>query len=870
MSDELGHGGQVAIGASIVDSPPDVETANEPAPPEYAPARRKRGRPKKAAIGQSGALVVSAPAVEASVASSSADDVGHCSLQHVGWSEPYQVFKQVTESVDAHIPPLTSHRRRLFQGHCMPPVTSSALVYCAKQAANATDFDCDIASIEGVYLSHAPFHCASLATRAKQLEIPEKTLHSKVIRLASAQLCCSRVMRHILEERMAAACPHIELLGCVEFHGYDETPMRSTVMDKKHVPDMVGPGVHDDSDHASQVALLERLAGSLKQQAVVCKILQDQQWFGFVMKRGDSYIKIVGEQATPLQVLEQNTAETISQALLQQSNSGKRCSSYKFKTLLTASDKASSNLKAEKEMVKVRGLGWSHLSFDCEIHDNSRVFNASLEPVFGEHISGIINTALSLRHSGMLASFRAALREEIKTTLVIKRGCCSPDAQRYKNLVLDVFTPGSGKSISQLMLLSVLPNGDWRDGNVVEHYVDHDVSVEAYASIASTMEAGLMLVLTSRKPTVWCRHRWTGCQVAVSELGLLTAVHNLLPRAFNKVFAAGKSGNTSLFASDPSERPPPFVAGSSTDFVVASGDNLASGADCAEASGEASASAIGEGASSSSTAPTSWAAENDAQRRKGREWLQSQPLPHLSAIAICVAPLQSLMYKQFEVAGKAWDEKQNIEALRKMEAGGCESFLARDYQVTLAAGGVLEAEFFKNLQLASTDYDKWHIIEDGCRDVAMNAKVFAIFSKSGAMIERLLAQRHKTFPIKLFSLLKNAEPAALAGTKPCMLDEFSSELLELCPGFAGPECLHILHLHAMLAWTSTARVESLHSSIRRQVVLRSVQTHTMPFPMLSAEYFLQQLRTCQQSFANMGKTGAEESRKSRNKVLLGL
>eukprot|EP00971_Amphidinium_carterae_P036783 723281-Amphidinium_carterae.1 len=867
----LGAGLQVRQESHHVEELPLQVDADDVQMPAYAPARRKRGRPcsrDEVAIAQFPAAASTstgsniAPAAAAAAAATAKDEI-----QQGLVPKPLLVFAEVESATSGKLPEMLSHIRRPIAGYCLPPTSSSALVYCAKQAEGCLSMDSDICKIADVSLSGDSYHCASTTMRATQLGIPERSYQRKLVNLAAAQYCSSRLVRHILEEKLAASQPHVILLGCVEAHAYDETPLRSSVLVHQDLSEMHRSASVAQGGVNSQFALLRQLRACMKQEGVTCKVLQDQQWFGMVIKKGDVYLKLVGEQVAPLQVLEQTTAETMCKALQQQSYSGRACSNFKFKALLTASDRAAYNMKGEKEMVKQRDPPWSLLSLFCEIHDNNRVFSGCVESLFDTHVTGIINTALSLRHNGTLSAFRAALREEIQATLVIKRGRCSVDAQQHKQRVLQVFSVGSGKSISQLMLLAVLPNGDWRVGDCVEHYVQDEVPLDAYPAIATAMESGLMLSLLAKKPTVWCRHRWTGCQAALCELGLLTAIHSLLPRAYCRFLSKLKATKDVITTSDTAGNAM-MKTQSMIDAEAAIGLGLLP---LMQNAGEATDLQHASGGAPPIGTAISWAAENETQRRKSSQWLQSEPLPFLSLLAICVAPLQALMHKQLEVAGKFWDQKQNVEAIRRLAACDFEGFLARDYQITLAAGGVMEANFLQDLRLAFTDYDRWLVIEEQYRDVSMNAKAFAILSRSGAMIEKSLGMSHKTFPVKLFKLLlKPDEASSLAGTRTCLMDAWSKDLLTVCPGYEGADCLHLLHLHAVLAATSTAKVESLHSSIRRQLVLRSVQTHTLPVSALSAEFLLQQMRNCKQALDELCCSKADAcSSKSRRQVETG-
>ena len=62
------------------------------------------------------------------------------------------------------------------------------------------------------------------------------------------------------------------------------------------------------------------------------------------------------------------------------------------------------------------------MQLHCEVHDVSRTFASTFEGFISKHVTGMISCALSLRMSGMLATFRQALAEEVAERLVILQG----------------------------------------------------------------------------------------------------------------------------------------------------------------------------------------------------------------------------------------------------------------------------------------------------------------------------------------------------------------------------------------------------------------------------------------------------------------
>ena len=149
----------------------------------------------------------------------------------------------------------------------------------------------------------------------------------------------------------------------------------------------------------------------------------------------------------------------------------------------------------------------------------------------------MIACALALRQAGGLNLFRECLPAEVHSRLVILRGQTAREAVQYMRSVLKLLLAGGQvKSIVQTMLVSLLPNGDWRH-HQIEHFVTADPDTLDKKQIAVTMERGLMETLVARRLATCCRHKWTGADSALSELALLERiVINLFPEVCRAMF----------------------------------------------------------------------------------------------------------------------------------------------------------------------------------------------------------------------------------------------------------------------------------------------------------------------------------------------
>ena len=132
-----------------------------------------------------------------------------------------------------------------------------------------------------------------------------------------------------------------------------------------------------------------------------------------------------------------------------------------------------------------------------------------------------------------------------------------------------------------------------------------------------------------------------------------------------------------------------------------------------------------------------------------------------------------------------------------------------------------------------------------------------------------MASLHRGFPYKMFGLLtQTVLPQDIVETPDCMLDEFSFTLRQQHPDCQEPELLHVLEAHVMQAATTIASIESRHSTVRRQLVMRSVQCPTLMMHNLSAAWVMQNLRASTRSmqFRLTSKHGSRGQREVHTRI----
>ena len=437
----------------------------------------------------------------------------------------------------------------------------------------------------------------------------------------------------------------------------------------------------------------------------------------------------------------------------------------------------------------------------------------------------------------------AAALEEIRLRLVVLRGQPSKEAQEHKQLMFHIFFSGGGKQLlAERMILSKLPNGDWRNRRQVEYYTSPDIPPpRSKVAISQLLEAGLCHVLAGKKPSLWARHRWTGADLAVEELGRLECVHGLLKPTYQRfihskreaqISTGPQEGEDEEMAVD--EQSAPSVQLPSASASLSAGTTAL---DPQQAGAEATAITPGTMQETARSAQ-----EHARDRGQAAEWLSSDVLPYLILLRLGLASVSDLMHQMFAVGSDNWELQQQAAAADALELPSGRRPL-REYMLTVAAQGDLERSFFGQVQDLVLSQLHWKTVPEAFWTVQFNAMIFKVFSRLACMVEQRIAHPHRVFPLCVFQIPHHPETALpLSRSAPCLMDAWSRQLLETYPSFTGPGFMETLELHCQLAATSIGVIESRHSSVRRQLASKSVQTHSLQMPSLSSEWIMQNIR----------------------------
>ena len=527
-------------------------------------------------------------------------------------------------------------------------------VHFAKQPGAI--LDAGLIEIAGIYCDSRKFYLTSSKARCSQLKMSGSSLNLRLARLANAQCLQQRFDRQLMEQRLAQLFPKQSLLCYIDSAAYDETPMLTTVRgDCISGVDMQRPHVQGPIPKVLQ--FVRQLESQVKSEAMVAKLLQTKQTSGMLIKLGDSsFAALIGETICPLQVMERTTAEVLRECLLRNSGASPWANNFLFKARAVCTDKAGSNVRAERSIASGRGSSWATLLTPCDVHATSAVHKHGFHNLLPQHVSGMIHCALSLRHGAAMTVFRTCLREVVRARLkIMKGGRLLESALAYKNHIFQLFPGGGANALVKKVLLAGLPNGDWRNMEFVEYYPPPGVDASRDKdAIAELLSSGLCRALCEAKPSLWPRHRWCGADLSLDSIGRLEAIHGLLPATYPKFVARYSRASCATPSSS-------LAAGS--DEVPAARCDLAPLVDTALVAvdvepGQEGVTADFAPATSTEGAPAknnaaddeSWAAANAKDRELTMQWMRQAPLGHLILMRQAMEPLRSLFHGQFRVA----------------------------------------------------------------------------------------------------------------------------------------------------------------------------------------------------------------------------
>ena len=549
---------------------------------------------------------------------------------------------------------------------------SSLAVFARSQPDDALDMTCAQAA---TFLIADHTHICSTSATADRLGLSEAATAS--LRAMTAEACVQlerlrvRSLLQSISNRVADGARAIEAMLFVEFVTYDvvDLKVKSTARPAALAPDIgeAGPGI--DGEHAPLGEPQQNWVHDVSTGHAKLLNSECTQWL--LLRVNGQFMVIRCDLRTPLQTIDHNSGECLYPAVLRLSEIG-RADTFTRRIRACTTDRAKSNLRCERHVLLNRA-GWHGIHTFCNVHVWARIHTRTFSG-HDREISAMIALSLSLASGSSMALFRASFRRVLTKTLQIVRSAPSEDAQAYRSLVLDRFLGRSPASAERRTIISRLAGGDWRVQGTFQFYAAEDVDRGA---VLNMLFSRLVPCLAGHEPKRFPRHRWTGVEDSLSDLGLLACVHGLLISVcldyyFTNFGTATGRGQRQL-----------GLAAAGVPPRLALADIGADGAgDAAEPPGE----------------PSTWAAVNRARRDTVISWLESgNTARDLMLLASISPPMVRAMRKEIDASSLAADMKLNACWTHQSVVDEAPGSNLKRCQVLAAALGTVENDFALDL-----------------------------------------------------------------------------------------------------------------------------------------------------------------------------
>ena len=333
--------------------------------------------------------------------------------------------------------------------------------------------------------------------------------------------------------------------------------------------------------------------------------------------------------------------------------------------------------------------------------------------------------------------------------------------------------------------------------------------------ISKGMVRAMCQALAGRPPSTFPRHRWTGVDISLDELGLMQCIHGVLTHAYCAfLVACGHKGARCWSYNLPQigDGRPSGLLTIADGPAIGEPVEVDSDSDAEELQPEPE-ERLAEPPEECGT--TDWATINARARRVGCIWIQSIPLGKLMLFRKVAEPFRVLMAAHFKLASAAWERRQKCaEAASQGETTSGQ----RHYRIAIAASHELEDKFIADTESLCSDDDFWALMPNTDRTLRFQALAFRMVSRMGCAVHELLYAPHDRFPSRLFLLLTDATLWDVFGeADPCELDSFSKGFIERYSGaeLGGRESIACLDAIARVLKMDISDIESKHASLRR-------------------------------------------------------
>ena len=572
------------------------------------------------------------------------------------------------------------------------------------------------------------------------------------------------------------------------------------------------------------------------------------------------YLLLLGHVPCPLQVVDfmtaENTRETQRRVERLTCGADAIAALFEHRLTLACSDRASSNLAAERAMridAETAGLRTTLAFTPCDIHKIGTCEKATLSLV-SSHVSGLVNVGLATRQAGMVASLRGHLMQVFRERLVIRFGPPTHVAARerlYDVLLEDISTrhreeekqrrAKSALKRKQRLILDRFLNGNLDEHDVVVHYSMQAISRE---EVLAQFERFVVPALLPGPCPILNRSKFMAFEATATWAALLCAHHNVLQplmalfhgqpvaAAPQQLVTLGRAtpghGWFGLAQKDAATQDQATRRADVTDvmgsFAVQQLDT-----DDVPAPGMADDATAAE---ANITGEVDWGELNRASRKKVAMYAASSPGSTVLVILAMMKPALRLLVRFIGLSSEEFDRRQEASNL---------SGEPRTYRVVEAAQGRQVNEFFQDISaLMHTPFD---LLPASSATLAMRGLMFRMLSRCSCAVHQLLQVSHRNTPYALFRALVG-DSEAVAEIPPCLQDPLAHLVLSAFPDYSALQSDRAQMILSSVAQTMSIDVldvEARHASARRLITARSVQTWRLSLSQLNSEWISRQV-----------------------------
>ena len=639
-----------------------------------------------------------------------------------------------------------------------------------------------------------------------------------------------------VEEALDAG--RLDLVLYLDLCRYDETPMK--VKHELQAHDLPGfaHSVSDVSQKPLDAGLTSASAmrSSSSSTSSMAKMFSTESKYCLLLRATtssdadeaiDRYYLLQGTTLTWNQLLGAGTGACMARALLETNAVTNHSEQFFWKTRVSTTDAAATNILCEKILQSHRPNDWSLLHLFCNVHKASRAMTRSLELV-EQHISGLVNFALSLQVGANMHDFRLALAAVVANKpLVIIRGEVPMEISNYQDFILETFGRTGTRIAERNFLLKGVCRGDWRRSDRLEVYAPPGLEVDVTLQ-KHLIEKALLMSVAHKNFSTFPKHRWLGADVSLDQIALACAVHNVGAEAFLVMcqsLQTKKPPSQIVAGKVAAEQPEDLdlhTEGSTEGLGLPGSSATPSRLQPMQAADDDSDDEVAAGGEQDWTR---LAAKNARTRKKAANWVATFPLSSLIVLRMFMAPICLLLDAYISESGHKFEKKRLLEELltkkglqeRSQAVGGLQGYIRQDK----------EQRFLEELQ-AALKSSHWQWMPAGAKMLDMQTLAFQLSSRLGALVYQMLIWPTMQCPFLTFKLLDEPNLASKICRLPqCLLDDFTKDFMQKYPGekMTSQDARMSLHVIAAQAKTETVQLEWGHGRVHRLISTVSTQTH---------------------------------------------